>query len=378
MPEIITLDTASKLGYGELCFTWNGLGDNLALLFAAEELYKRYGKKTLISASHNNLEIFKNSDAVDLIEGFSLIEIKRDKSLISELGKYAIKPVFIHAIVYSKSFDNPGKNRQFLGGGHFFSYYCERIGLEGELQINPKLILTQEEKTFGRFFKKNQIAIMSNGLQKYKTYPPHKTQNIIDALKDKYNFIQLGSSKDVKLNNVLDFRGKSSIRQSASILHNSDLFVGGIGGLMHLARAVSCRSVITYSLAEGKGYGSYPCNKNITVADGCNLCFYNKRYPRNLCYNNHSCIKNIPEQEVISAIDEMMSKEKYPLEVQTLEIQSDKVNGMDLYYQFNNTVSEINSTSDFFINKTQERLKRIRILQILDIDIKDIKTQKHS
>lgn len=73
----------------------------------------------------------------------------------------------------------------------------------------------------------------------------------------------MGNAKDPLLDGVLDKRGCPSLREAASILYNSDLFVGGISGLMHLARFVGCPSVIVYSHAEPETLVHYLCNIDI-------------------------------------------------------------------------------------------------------------------
>ncbi|MDR3244724.1 MAG: hypothetical protein LBT79_08260 [Elusimicrobiota bacterium] len=374
--RFITLDEAQDLGYKELYFTWNGLGDNLALLYAAELYYKANNKKVLISS--NIPELYENCFGVDLIESFTINDIRKNEEvLIDTLARYGIQPIFIHALDYKESFDNPGRNNQTWADKHFFARYCERFGLSETIEINPRIILTEQEKKYGRVFKDNQIAIMSNGLQKYKTFPIAKMQELVDVLKDKYNFIQIGLSNDVKLKNVLDYRGKVSIRQIASILYNSNLFVGNISGFMHLARAVSCKSVIAYSLAESLNYDSYPCNKNVFSASGCNACAMRFRYPRiGICYDNYSCIKNINVKDMIDAVCQAMSENKGYLETENIELKSDKVIGLELYYASKKGFP-INKTSDYFNNNTIKQAMNVNMLGIFDLKIENIQQEAH-
>ena len=59
-------------------------------------------------------------------------------------------------------------------------------------------------------------------------------------LQGEVDFIQLGSATDPALQHVNDLRGATSIREAAAILNHARLYVGTVGFLMHLARAVEC------------------------------------------------------------------------------------------------------------------------------------------
>lgn len=69
--------------------------------------------------------------------------------------------------------------------------------MEGDIAVDLHFPLSEKEKTFGRFVSENrkQIAIISGGLQRYKTYPFGKLQQVVDELKDRYDFIQIGTKK---------------------------------------------------------------------------------------------------------------------------------------------------------------------------------------
>ena len=56
------------------------------------------------------------------------------------------------------------------------------------------------------------------------------------------------------LKGALDLRGKTGLREAAAILSNSLVFIGQVGFLMHLARAVDCRSVIVYGGQRNSEY----------------------------------------------------------------------------------------------------------------------------
>jgi ADP-heptose:LPS heptosyltransferase len=102
---------------------------------------------------------------------------------------------------------------------------------------------------------KDQIAIQSTTRAAAtplhnKEWLPERFQAVVNALSGQLNFVQVGSSGDPKLDNVIDLRGKTTLRQAAAVLARSRLFVGLVGGLMHLARAVDCSAVIVSRTAR--------------------------------------------------------------------------------------------------------------------------------
>ena len=77
---------------------------------------------------------------------------------------------------------------------------------------------------------------------------------------EKSSFIQIGSTADPPLQRVRDLRGATGIREAAAILYHARLYVGTVGFLMHLARAVECPSVIVFGGREAPWQSGYVCN----------------------------------------------------------------------------------------------------------------------
>jgi ADP-heptose:LPS heptosyltransferase len=69
-------------------------------------------------------------------------------------------------------------------------------------------------------------VIQSSGLDarhpmKNKQWPVERFQAVVDALAGEFDFVQIGSAADPPLKDVENLSGKTTIRQSASILHNA-------------------------------------------------------------------------------------------------------------------------------------------------------------
>ena len=110
-------------------------------------------------------------------------------------------------------------------------------------------------------------------------------------------------------------RGKTSLRESAAILANSLIFIGLVGFLMHLARAVDCRSVIVFGGRERPWQVGYVANCNLTGDNPCSPCWL-----RNRCDYEGACMDMIDAGEVLAAAESQLRRRGLPLEVQTAHV----------------------------------------------------------
>ncbi|XUP62819.1 hypothetical protein UXU46_02665 [Campylobacter jejuni] len=69
--------------------------------------------------------------------------------------------------------------------------------MEGDIAVDLNFPLSEKEKAFGRFAPENrkQIAIISGGLQRYKTYPFEKLQEIVICYKKSMILSKLAQRK---------------------------------------------------------------------------------------------------------------------------------------------------------------------------------------
>jgi ADP-heptose:LPS heptosyltransferase len=108
--------------------------------------------------------------------------------------------------------------------------------------------------------------------------------------------VQLGAASDPPLANVRDLRGRTTIREAAAVLAGSRLFIGMVGFLMHLARAVGTRSVIVYGGREHPSQSGYRVNTNLFTELPCSPCWYWNR-----CPYDRECMRRITAADVIAA-----------------------------------------------------------------------------
>ena len=196
---------------------------------------------------------------------------------------------------------------------------CFRSGLKGEVSLRPYLFLSENEKQFGKFAS-NQISIQNTGMNaanpmKNKDWYVERYQKVVNALKDEFCFVQIGSRDDPKVDGTTDCRGLTSFRQVSSILHNSRIFVGQVGFLMHLARAVDCPSVIIYGGKEAPHESGYVCNENLYIPLECSPC-----WQANFCDFNRACMDQISVEQVIHSIRKKYNSNRENLVTQTVYI----------------------------------------------------------
>jgi hypothetical protein len=224
------------------------------LLTAAELYYRKTGEKLTLMTKY--AEFFQYADFCYVLlgeHGYPLylerLESRRRPKIdeIITVGKFALTTKFA---VPGLGWHTNAAGNESCGapvGKHYLTVMYASLGLTGDIEIAPRLELTVAEKQFGRLSAKKQIALMNGGKMKYKSLPTPVMQTIVNQLREKYDFVQIGARRDEPLTGVKNMQGQLTLRQTAAVLANSDLFVGAIGGLMHLARAVECPAVIAYA-----------------------------------------------------------------------------------------------------------------------------------
>jgi ADP-heptose:LPS heptosyltransferase len=185
---------------------------------------------------------------------------------------------------------------------HILKLLCEQAGISGEIDFRTYIHLTRNELEQVPYFMRGGIVIQSQGKLSWginKNWYPDRFQDVVNHFKAILPVIQIGTSKDPLLSGCIDMRDRTSLRSAAAILYWSRCFVGQVGGLMHLARAVDTKSVIIYGGFEKPWQSGYDNNFNITSKVDCSPCWKMQEcLPR-------KCMDNISSQEVIEAVEKL-------------------------------------------------------------------------
>jgi ADP-heptose:LPS heptosyltransferase len=213
------------------------------------------------------------------------------------------------------------KDNSAIPNRHIVAELCVSAGISGRVAAKPYLLLTDREKALAECAR-GKIAIQSSGMaarhpMSNKQWYVERFQAVVDALDDEFEFVQVGSESDPPLDRVMDFRGKTSIRQTAALLYESRLFVGTVGFLMHLARASECPAVIVYGGREAPWQSGYICNANLYTPVPCAPCW---RW--NTCEIGRQCMNEITADHVVAAVREMAARPRSPLTVEEINIEN--------------------------------------------------------
>ena len=295
-----------RLGFPSHYFQGTGgIGDDLMTTMVFRELKKR-GQRNLALATNYPGLFEKNPDVDRLIYSPRprLNQLLRAGLPLTQLG-YAEYDVM--------------RDADQIPAEHILLTMARRAGIGGPVELRPYLFLTPEEFTAGKRAA-NQVVMQSSGLSaahsmRNKEWYPERFQEVCAELRCDVTVIQLGAAKDPKLEGAIDLRGATTLRESAAILANSLIFIGLVGFLMHLARAVDCRSVILYGGREKPTQTGYVANKNLYNQVKCAPCWL-----RNPCEFDRKCMDMISPQQVIAAAAEQISKYGTLLELQTANL----------------------------------------------------------
>jgi hypothetical protein len=289
-------------------------GDDLLSTAVLREMRKRGRDRLLMVSNHRSL-FEHNPDAAHIRPLWK--RYSPDHSTVSICGKYAkMSGAQFTRLEYAPLI---GADRRQPPRRHIIAEMCARAGITGSVSIRPYLWLSNQEKS-AEGWARGRIVIQSSGLDarhpmKNKQWPVERFQAVVDALAGEFDFVQIGSAADPPLKDVENLSGKTTIRQSGSILHNARLYVGTVGFLMHVARAVECPSVIVYGGREAPWQSGYVSNLNIYSELPCAPC-----WQADTCDYNRKCMNEISVERVVSGIRRMMTRSRNPLAVEEVQI----------------------------------------------------------
>ena len=292
-------------------------GDDLLFTAVLREL-RRQGQDGLLMVSNHRELFIGNDDAAEVIPLWP--RYYPDGSTITICRRFAM--------IWGGRFRRPqyappiGNDRSRPPRRHIIAELCADAGVTGTVSLRPYMTLGESEKSAAGWAD-GQIVIQSSGMGgrqpiRNKQWPEERFQSVVDELCAEFTFIQLGSAGDPPLRHVNDLRGATNIRNSAAILHQARLYVGTVGFLMHLSRAVDCPGVIVFGGREAPWQSGYTCNLNLYSPVPCAPCW---RW--NDCDFDRKCMTDIAVADVVSAIRHMLAKPRGPLLVETANIAAD-------------------------------------------------------
>lgn len=276
-----------EMWYGkpEHVVTWGkGIGDNLLMTPAINQYFSQKKKKVWVISFFP--EIFKHNTSVVVFKNRGI-----EESVFKRNGYKVVLPYYV-----SPTEKIPNKDQHIARqiAAHF------NITLSDD-QLKPLYYLDKSE-LYNKKTTRPLVAIQSTSLNGHfpmtnKQWYPERFQEVVNALKDKVEFVQLGVASDDELEGIDDLRGNTSIRNAIGVIAAADLFVGLIGFYMHAAKAVDTKSIIIYGGREHPLQSGYAENVNIFTPLLCSPC-----WKWNECDYDRKCMKEISSAKVIELI----------------------------------------------------------------------------
>jgi ADP-heptose:LPS heptosyltransferase len=278
-----------------------GIGDNLLCTAIFRALRERGGQNLWMMSKYPDL--FTENPDIDRIVPAHTFFVKMTER---GGGRFETPNYTTHI---------KAEDRDLAPTHHMIANLCGAVGITGKVALRPYMYLTESEKNKARELKP-QIVIQSSILAapypiSTKEWYPERMQAIVNALRERYTIIQLGSPRDPLMQGALDYRGKTSLRESAAILSQALLLVSPVGFLMHLARAVDCRAVTVFGGREHPSQSGYSCNENLFSAVPCAPCWI-----WNSCPYDRKCMQQISSDDVLQAVYRQLDRVGEPLEVE--------------------------------------------------------------
>jgi ADP-heptose:LPS heptosyltransferase len=309
--EAFTVRTLAGNGYPDTMLQFlGGLGDELLLTCVARELKKR----------GPDLRIWQVSTAAELLRG------NPDYHRVFPWSSWPLRHSNLMnrarlKLRYSEEVESG--ERELPVREHILAVLCRVAGIAGHVHLRPYCHLTDEERLQGRVAQR-QLVLHSVGVgsfanvMKNKLWYHERFQRLVDELRAAHpdlTVVQIGVERDPPLSGVLDVRGKTTLRQAAGLLSQSECFVGTSGLFAHLARAVDCRAVIVYGGREHSWQSGYVCNESLDSHVPCAPCW---RW--NGCEHDRICMKQIEVADVLGAVERVLGRGGTALETQEVSL----------------------------------------------------------
>ena len=268
-----------------------GIGDSLLCTAICRELRRRGGRGIWMATRYG--ELFRHNPDVDRV----LEPAGRVDQYVRLMGGKLVDPQYARYDAQS--------DRHWYQAGHQLAVMCAAAGITGPVALRPYLYLSEAERAAGQVAE-GQIVIHSSGAAaRYaianKEWFPERFASVSAALSRRFPVLQVGSASDPLLPGVRDLRGKTTLRETAAILSHARVFVGLEGFLMHLARAVECRSVIIYGGHSNPALLGYSANCNLFTALPCAPCGQ-----RSACVRDRECMRAISPEAVLAGVEHQL------------------------------------------------------------------------
>ncbi len=284
--ELARIRTLVYLGGG-------GIGDSLNCSAVVHELNRREPGSVSLMTPHP--ELYRGDPGIRSLHAY-------DYGLVESLRRWQRRVV--HP-VYRIPQEQPP--RVPMPADHVVAQLCRSAGLTGGVDLRPYYhFQTGEKERFASYA--GAVVVQSSCLNARhtlpaKNWPIERMQQVVDALRPHHRLVQTGHRDDLVLRGVEDLRGTLALREVAALLAQARFFVGLVGFLMHLARAVGTRAVIVYGGREHPLQSGYVANENLVGVAACAPCGIDDE-----CRIGHGCMQQILPAHVLAAVGRLETR----------------------------------------------------------------------
>lgn len=193
---------------------------------------------------------------------------------------------------------------------HLVQYFAECAGVE--LSDNRPVINLLPDDLVKLEHKKPIITFaVKTGWSEYKEWPLERWEKLI-GLFPEYQFIQLGAPNEPQIKGAQYMCGKLSIRESFSVLQQSELFIGLDSLFNHASKALGTPAVVMFGSTSPIGSG-YDVNINLWSEYECSPCYRENNnisaHPMPPCPYSHKCmIDYMTVERVADAVKQKLQR----------------------------------------------------------------------
>ena len=258
------------MGYGG-ALIWTGLARNVKQRWPEKKVVLVHGKnlkQLLLRKPYKNKVMYRNNPDIDLVtDELSWLWQRWQYDLSQTVVIDMRRPDYLYWQRYTP------ERIEYKTGQHAIAL-ASAVHAIDEVELRPRVVLTREE------VKRADTVLQQHALKPggYLCIEPHtktsftpnkawpftRWQELTNRLLARgETVVQIGAPGNKALDGVINLTGKNSFRETGRVLEQAKLFIGPVGGLLHLSRAMSTKNVALVSPWEPRELATYPDDINI-------------------------------------------------------------------------------------------------------------------
>lgn len=277
----------------------NSIGDQVCMTSVIRLISEHYDYKIVVISSHP--EIFKHNPRIT-----RCFAITKDRLYWSKILRFLSGPRLENFL-----FKNTEMSFESYMQTHGDSLHLAKAhALHFELKISFSKIVNEiyfsplEIETFNQKFDLPEVFSVVQPNAKL-TYTPNKQwkfdnfQYVINKIQN-INWIQVGESKESLLDNVEDYRGKTSLREMFYLVSRAHFVFANEGLMNHVASAFNIKSYVISSGFSNIALSKY---QSSVFFDSSHSCDQSPCWLKSECgVENKPCLSNISPETVVQSL----------------------------------------------------------------------------